>query len=324
MSEFADIAERIEWPDHQAEQAARAAAAGMGALDQLVEWICGVQADAVPHPVERARLVVVAADHGIAAAGVSAQLDEATARGADDLRTGRGRLACLAALTGVGVRVVDAATSARIDIEDALTPVELDAAVRTGISVADEEIDSGADLLVVGAMGAGATTAASTLVSVLTNIEPIKAVGRGSGIDDAAWMRKATAIRDARRRGWPHRFDPLELLRVVGGADLATLSALLLQAAARRTPVLIDGLVVTAAAAITSAVQPRAARWWRAAQLTSEPAHRLALTKLGLDPVLELGVNHGDGTGGLLVLPLLRAAISARLAIEEDGRSAHV
>jgi nicotinate-nucleotide--dimethylbenzimidazole phosphoribosyltransferase len=324
VSEFTDIADQVEWPDHQAEQAARTAATGMGALDQLVEWLCGVQSDAVPHPIERARLVVVAADHGIAAAGVSAQLDDATVRAADELRAGRGRLAALAALTEVGVRVVDVATSGRIDIEDALSPAELDAAVQIGISVADQEIDSGADLLVVGAIGVGATTAASTMVSALTNTEPIKTVGRGSGIDDAAWMRKATAIRDARRRGWPHRNTPLELLRVVGGTDLAVLSALVLQAAARRTPVLIDGLVVTAAAAITSAVQPRAARWWRAAQLTSEPAHQLALTRLGLEPVLELGLTHGDGTGGLLVLPLLRAAISARMTIDADGRSPHV
>ena len=324
MSEFADIAERVEWPDHQAEQAARAAAAGMGALDQLVEWICGVQADAVPHPVERARLVVVAADHGIAAAGVSAQVDGATARVVGELRAGRGRLAALAELTHVGVRVVEAATSGRIDIEDALTPAELDAAVRIGVSVADQEIDSGADLLIVGAIGVGATTAASTIVSALTNTEPIKTVGRGSGIDDAAWMRKATAIRDARRRGWPHRNAPLELLRVVGGTDLAVLSALLLHAAARRTPVLIDGLVATAAASITSAVQPRAARWWRAAQLTPEPAHQLALTRLGLEPLLDLGLASGDGTGGLLVLPLLRAAIGARLSIDADGQSPHV
>jgi nicotinate-nucleotide--dimethylbenzimidazole phosphoribosyltransferase len=136
----------------------------------------------------------------------------------------------------------------------------------------------------------------------------VKVIGRGGGIDDETWMRKTTAVRDARLRAWKQRPDPLALLSVAGGTDVAAMVGFLLRAASRRTPVLLDGVVATAAALVAQDLQARCVRWWRVAQRTSEPAQAVALRRLGLEPILDLGVQAGDGTGGLLALPVLRAA----------------
>ncbi|WP_181782979.1 nicotinate-nucleotide--dimethylbenzimidazole phosphoribosyltransferase, partial [Pseudonocardia pini] len=157
-------------------------------------------------------------------------------------------------------------------------------------------------------LGVGATTAASTLVAAVTGAEPVAVVGRGAGIGDNAWMRKAVAIRDALRRAKPHVHDPHALLRTVGGADLAVLTGFLVQAALRRTPVLLDGLVVGAAALLADDLAPGAHQWWLAAQQSPEPAMTLVLQHLQLVPVLDLQIRLGDGTGAVAVLPLVQAA----------------
>lgn len=152
--------------------------------------------------------------------------------------------------------------SGRIDREDALTAAEVERTIGIGRSLAEEEVNVGADLLVPATVGAGATTPASVLVAALAGVEPVAVVGRGSGIDDAGWMRKAAAIHDALRRARPHGREPLALLRVVGGVDLAVLTGFLAQAAVRRTPVVLDGLVVGAAAMLAEELAPGARRWW--------------------------------------------------------------
>src|SRR4029079_7449542 len=167
----------------------------------------------------------------------------------------------LAPVSETSVRVVDAGgaapsdhrfhireSSGRIDREDALTAEEAERGVEAGRALADEEIDSGADLLVPAAIGVGATTPASTIVAALTGAEPVAVVGRGTGIDDAGWMRKAAAIRDALRRARPVVSDPAAVVRTAGGADIAAMAAFLAQAAVRRTPVILDGVVTGAAA----------------------------------------------------------------------------
>jgi len=178
--------------------------------------------------------------------------------------------------------------------------------VQAGIDVADDEIDSGTDLIVVGDLGVGATTVAAVLVSVITNTEPVKVVGRGggAGIDDNTWMRKTTAVRDARLRAWEVRAAPVDLLATAGGADVAAMVGFLIRAAVRRTPVLLDGVVAAAAALVVQELQPRCVRWWRAGQRTSEPAQAVALRRLGLEPILDLGVAAGDGSGALLAVPI--------------------
>lgn len=334
----------IDYPDSDSAHAAKVRqaeltkpAGSLGLLEELSIWASSVQGQCPPHSFERTRVVVFAGDHGIAAAGVSAYPPKVTAQMVGNILAGGAAVSVLAAAADAGVRVVDMSVDAdtsqevsrydisrydisrykvrrstgRIDTEDALTANEAERAIEAGIRVADEEIDAGAELLIAGDLGIGNTTPASVLVSVLTDTEPIKVVGRGTGIDDAGWIRKCAAIRDARRRAWPHRDDLSRLLAIAGGADLAAMTGFLLQAANRRTPVLLDGLVVSAAALTAQLGNPRVVRWFQAAHLSAEPAHDLALRRLGLTPVLDLGMRLGEGTGALVALPILRAATRA-------------
>jgi nicotinate-nucleotide--dimethylbenzimidazole phosphoribosyltransferase len=265
--------------------------------------------------------VVVVADHGIAAAGVSADPADATHTQMAAVRDHSAPVTVLAPVSETSVRVVDAGgaapsddrfhireSSGRIDREDALSAEEAERGVEAGRALADEEIDSGADLLIPASIGVGATTPASTIVAALTATEPVAVIGRGSGIDDAGWMRKAAAVRDALRRAKPVAHDPLALLQVAGGADLAVLTGFCLQAAVRRTPVLLDGLVVGAAAVLADVMAPGAREWWLAAQQSPEPAMAIVLTRLGLTPLVDLGVRLGDGTGAAAVVPLVQMA----------------
>ncbi len=318
-------------PDAEARRAAVARHAALavptGALGTLAElgvWLAAAQGLCPPRPPAQARIIVAAADHGIAAAGVSADPPGATSAQVESVREHRAPVTVLAPTSEASVRLVDVAVDAasedrfhiregsgRIDREDALTAEEAARGLEAGRALADEEIDSGADLLVPASIGVGATTPASTVVAALTRTEPVAVVGRGSGIDDAGWMRKAAAVRDALRRAKPHAGDPLGLLRVAGGADLAVLTGLCLQAAIRRTPVLLDGLVVGAAALLAEALAPGARQWWLAAQRSPEPAMAVVLDRLELTPIVDLGIHLGDGTGAAAVLPLLQ--MSARL-----------
>lgn len=297
---------------------------GLGRLAELGCWLAAVQGGIPPRPPARPRVVAVAADHGIAGAGVSAHPAEHTAALVAAVRDNTAPLAVLAPVAGVSVRLVDVglaaetpgadpghrvrAGSGRIDRADALTPDEVDRAVAVGRLLADEEVDAGADLLLPAAIGVGSTTPAAVLVAALLVVEPVAVVGRGSGIDDQGWMRKAVAVRDALRRSRPHGRDPLALLGAVGGADVAVLTGLLAQAALRRTPVLLDGPVPLVAALLADELAPGAKAWWRLAAAPAEPAARRAADHLGLDPVLDLDLRIGDGTGAVAVVPLLRMA----------------
>ena len=326
-------------PDVDARRAAVARHAELavpdGALGRLAElgvWLAAAQGKCPPRPPSRARVVVIAGDHGVAAAGVSAQAAGATLRQVMSVHQQSAPVSVLARTAGTSVRVVDVAldhdvavdsmsggyrvrrTSGRIDREDAMTEEETERAFAVGRRLADEEVDAGADLLVPASLGVGATTPASTLVAALTGSEPVAVVGRGSGIDDNAWMRKAAAVRDALRRGKPHIREPLTLLQVVGGADIAALAGFCLQAALRRTPVLLDGLVVGAAALVADELRLGARDWWLLAQRSPEPAMALVADHLDLEPVLDLGIRLGDGTGAAAVVPLLQ--MSARLLAE--------
>jgi len=331
---FTDAAGEVADPEPAAGQAARlrqqrlaVPAGSLGALEELAVWAAGVQGRCPPENFDGARTVLFAADHGIAEAGVTG----AGVTGAGSPTTQRlvelvdaGRAPVNAMAAGVPVRVVDVAVAAdtggvrwaykvrqasgRIDREDALSPDETAAAITAGMTVADEEIEAGADLLLVGNLGTAANTPASALVAVLTDTEPARVIGWGDGIDDAGWMRKCAAVRDARRRAWPYRDDPLRLVAVAGGADLAALTGFLVRAASRRVPVLLDGLVACTAALLAQLACPRVVRWCLAGQQSGEPAHELALRRLGLTPVLRLGVELDQGAGALLALPVLRAA----------------
>ncbi|TKG71464.1 nicotinate-nucleotide--dimethylbenzimidazole phosphoribosyltransferase [Prauserella endophytica] len=302
-------------------------AGSLGRLEDLGAWIAACQGQSPPRPLKRTRVVVLAGDHGIAAKGVSAYKPEVTRQLLAAARSGGGALNVLADVAGAGLRVEDIAVdsaedgefkvrrgSGSIDVEDALTADEAEAAVRAGMRLADAEVDAGADLLVPADLGVGVTTPASTLVAALTGTEPVAVIGRGSGIDDNGWMRKAVAVRDALRRARPALSDPMELLRTAGGADLAAMAGFLAQAAVRRTPVLLDGLASAAAAMVAEELAPGSRSWWLATHRSTEPAQGLALDHLDLEPVVDLGIRLGNGVGATAVLPLLTA--SARLLTE--------
>jgi nicotinate-nucleotide--dimethylbenzimidazole phosphoribosyltransferase len=170
-------------------------------------------------------------------------------------------------------------------------------------------------------MGIGNTTAATALIAAMTGAEPVVAVGRGTGIDDAAWSRKTAAVRDALYRTGERRSDPVALLAACGGADLAAIAGFCAQAAVRRTPLLLDGVVVTAAALVAERMAPGARSWWRAGHRSPEPAHGLALSELDLEPIIDLGLRLGEGTGAAMSLPILRAAVSLLASMATFGEA---
>lgn len=299
----------------------------LGLLEALSIWVSACQGVCPPKQFDRARVVVFAGDHGVARSGVSAYPPEVTAQMVANIDSGGAAINVLAGVGGATVRVVDVSvdadplsgpigahkirrSSGDIAIEDALTEDETIAAIEAGRRIADDEVDAGADLLIAGDMGIGNTTAATVLIAALTNTEPVLVVGRGTGIDDAGWMRKTAAVRDALYRVYPERFDPVAILRIGGGADLAAMAGFLAQAAIRRTPVLLDGVVVTAAALVAERLAPGARGWWQAGHRSTEPAHALALTQLELVPIVDLGMRLGEGTGAAVALPIVRAAIA--------------
>ncbi len=300
----------------------------LGRLEDLSVWVASCQGHCPPKQFERVRAVVFAGDHGVAAAGVSAYPPEVTGQMVANIAAGGAAINALADVAGATVRVADLAvdadplsqeigahkvrrSSGDISTEDALTGQQTSAAIDAGRQIADQEVDAGADLLIAGDMGIGNTTAATVLIAALTGIEPVAAVGYGTGIDDAGWARKTAAVRDALFRAEPVLSDPVALLRCCGGADLAAMAGFCAQAAVRRTPLLLDGLAVTAAALVAERLAPGARLWWQAGHLSTEPAHALALAQLGLDPILDLRMRLGEGTGATLAVPVLRAAVAA-------------
>ncbi|WP_307873895.1 nicotinate-nucleotide--dimethylbenzimidazole phosphoribosyltransferase [Frankia sp. AgB1.9] len=319
---------------------------GLGRLAEVSVWIAAAQGESPPRPITRARALLLAADHGVAAAGLYPWPAGATARRAAAVATGGSPLAVLARRADVGLRVVDVAIAdsagpagapaaaaptdgyrvrggnGRIDQEDALTVPELDLAFATGRRLADEEIDGGADLLVAGALGVGADTAAAVVVAALRDLEPIDVVDRGDGTDDERWMLRTAAIRDALRRARPFASDPRSVLRVAGGADLAALAGLLVQAASRRTPVIIDGAPGCAAALAAERIAPGARAWWLVGAESGDPAAKHVVGALGLRPLVDLSTRADDGTGALAAAALVIDAVET--AIDLDAAAATV
>ena len=320
-------------PAHTVSEEARARqltltkpAGSLGRLEELGAWISACQGVCPPRALERARVVVFAGDHGIAEHGVSAYPQAVTLQMADNIVGGGAAVSVLARQARATVRVADMAMSAErpgglddhkirrssgaIDREDALTENEVRAAIAAGRRIADEEVDSGADLLIAGDLGIGNTTPGTVLACLVTGREPVELVGRGTGIDDEGWMRKTSAIRDAMFRASGDVRDPVAMLRKVAGADIAAMAGFLAQAAVRRTPCILDGSVVTAGALMAEALAPGSRQWWVAGHRSAEPAHSAALTYLSLEPILEHSMRLGEGSGAVAALPVVHNAVA--------------
>jgi nicotinate-nucleotide--dimethylbenzimidazole phosphoribosyltransferase len=211
-----------------------------------------------------------------------------------------------------------------IDRADALSAADCRYALRAGQIIADVEIDAGADLLIVGDMGIGNTTPAAAVIAATFGLTADQVVGRGTGIDDVRLLRKSEVIAAALRRVGDRAADPEVRLAALGAADFAATVGFLRTAARRGVPVLLDGIVSVAAAGVAEDLEPGMIAWCAAGHRSTEPAQQLALEKLGLEPILDLDLRLGEGTGALTALPVLRSAalLLAEVALLEDLLSA--
>jgi nicotinate-nucleotide--dimethylbenzimidazole phosphoribosyltransferase len=196
--------------------------------------------------------------------------------------------------------------SGDISRQDALTPAELVAGLEAGAAIADEEILAGADLLIPGDMGIGNTTVAAAMVAAALGVTAEEVVGTGTGVSGVALLHKRAIIDLALSRSRPD--GPLGILLALGSADAAATVGFLIRAAARSTPVLLDGVYSGACALIASQLAPDAVDWWLAGHRSTEPSQRLALQELGLHPLLDLGMRLGEGSGAMVAVPLVRSA----------------
>jgi nicotinate-nucleotide--dimethylbenzimidazole phosphoribosyltransferase len=305
-------------PDEGAPEAAQErlasldlAGAGFGTLAEAVSFAAGVQSRPAPAPWTSVRVLLLHGDHeGGVAAGTPP--GDSTRR-ADQARAGEGALATLAAAAGASLQVVDAATAAPIEDGPALTPEAVEAALRYGWRLAEEAVDSGVDLIVLGSCGAGAPAAAAAVVAADTGAEPAALLGRvvtpGGGIDDNAWMVRCAAVRDALHRIRLSSRGARELLAELGGGDIAVATGILLGAAARRTPVLLDGPVGAAAGLVARDLAGQARHWCLLPDHGRHPTVKQAADVLGLDPVLDTQLDLGEGANALAVLPLLQSML---------------
>ena len=251
-------------------------------------------------------------------------------------RAGYGHLAALAEwVASIGapeagfrrVRGLVAGAPQHLETADAVGAelIELDlsadarAAFDAAVKLVDDEVDAGADLLLLAVPGFGADIAIAA--SVVTSTEPVKVLSRGAAATaPEEWMRLAGAVRDERRRCLMLRDRPDELLAAIGSARLAAAAGVAMRAAVRRTPLILDGPAAAVGALVAYEAAPRAVRWWCAADVGDDPVHDLALTRLGQRPVLGLGTSLGDGLAGLLAVPVLQTAV--RLATGEAAPEA--
>jgi adenosyl cobinamide kinase/adenosyl cobinamide phosphate guanylyltransferase/NaMN:DMB phosphoribosyltransferase len=296
------------------------AGSGLGTLAPVVRFAAGTQGQPVPRPWQSIRMFVLHADHdGDVAAGDS---PAASARRLAAVERGEGAWALLAGAAGADVQTVRCPGSgAAIEYADALRELDVETALAYGWQLAGSAVDAGTDLIVLGASGAGAEAAAVAVIVTATSGEAAALLGRviapGGRIDDAAWMRRCAAIRDALHRVRSRARDPQAVLGMLGGADHAVATGLLLGAVSRRTPVLLDGPVGVAAALVARDFGAQTRHWILLPDTGGHPAVRLGAEILGATPVLDLKLGLGEGATALAALPLLRSALTLAATLPE-------
>ncbi|MFF5171970.1 bifunctional adenosylcobinamide kinase/adenosylcobinamide-phosphate guanylyltransferase [Micromonospora sp. NPDC000089] len=296
--------------------------AGLGVLDRVVGFAAATQGTPTPAPWTNVRVLLLYGDHqGGAAAGT---LPGESARRAGQARAGRGALARLAAESGASLQVVDTPSSAPIEQEPALNGAAVESALRYGWRLAEEAADAGVRLLVLGACGAGTEAAAAAVLAATAGAEPPAVLGRvhtaDGEIDDAAWMVRCAAVRDALHRTRRSPRDAKDVLAELGGGDIAVATGVLLGATARRVPVLLDGPVGLAAGMVSRDLAGQARHWCLLADHGGHPAVRLAADVLGLNPLLDLRLDLGEGANALTALPLLRSVLALAAALPAHPR----
>lgn len=304
-------------------------AGALGDLEELSVRLAGVLGSEKPAP-RGVAVLVAAGDHGVARSGVSAYPPEVTpamvANFLADTPAGAGGAAvnAIARTVGAKVYVMDAGVNAdlpdhprltraavrrgtrNLQQEAAMTPEETEALILAGAALAGRAIDEGADFLVAGEMGIGNTTPAAAITARLLGADPAEVTGRGTGVDDERLAHKVGVVREA--LGRTPTTDPLEVLAEFGGFEIAAMLGIMLQAAAQRKVVILDGFVEGSAALIGVALAPHLRDYLFAAGECAERGHAAQLRSLGLKPMFNLGLRLGEGTGGVLAAPLLLSA----------------
>jgi nicotinate-nucleotide--dimethylbenzimidazole phosphoribosyltransferase len=299
----------------------------LGRLERLAVQVAGIAGTERPR-LDHKGIVVMAADHGVVAEGVSAYPAAVTAQMVRNFAAGHAAINVLARQARATVRIVDVGVagtlppdlavvhrkvafgSANMALGPALSFEEMVAAIRVGLDVVDPRMFSDLDVVCLGEMGIGNSTAAAAIVAALAQVPPSHVTGRGTGIDDATWHHKVDVVERALRINQPSASDALDVLRKVGGLDIAGLVGVAIGAAARRAVVVVDGFIATAAALIATDLCPPLRPYLVAAHRSTEVGHRAALERLELEPLLALDMRLGEGTGAALALPVLDAALA--------------
>ncbi len=299
----------------------------LGLLEEVACRMAAIQGSLRP-VVRRKWVVVAAADHGVTAEGVSPYPAEVTAQMVANFLRGGAAINVLASAAGAELVIVDAGVGAPVPGEtsrlrrvDGARPASNIARgpamsrehaarlIAYGAALAGELSLRGADIVAPGDMGIGNSTAAAALTAVFTRLPPAQVTGRGTGLDDAGLVRKTAVVERALQINHPDPADGLGALAAVGGCEIACLAGLILGAAERRVVVALDGFISTAAALVAQAIAPRIADYAFASHISPEPGHRAALEKLGLRPMLDLGMRLGEGTGAALGMQVIDAAV---------------
>ncbi len=299
----------------------------LGRLMDLAEDLAGMTCAMAP-PVGRKAVVTMAGDHGVAASGVSAYPQEVTRQMVHNFVAGGAGINALAGCVGARVQVVDmgvkadlsalegdiiikkvGAGTANIAEGPAMTPDQARCAVESGIEIA-YEMGQEVDVFGTGEMGIGNTTPSSAIVSVLTGSPVEEVTGRGTGIDDEQLRKKIEAIHTAIDVNQPDPADGLDVLAKVGGFEIGGLAGLIIGIAAQNKPVVVDGFISTAAALIADSLAPHARDYMIAAHRSVERGHRFMQERLGKEPLLDLNLRLGEGTGAALAMNLVEAAAS--------------
>lgn len=298
----------------------------LGRLEELSIQLAGMKANPFPS-VERKAVIVMAADHGVTSEGVSAYPSEVTAQMVLNFLRGGAAINVLARQAGARVTVVDIGVTAefapmpglvqrkvRCGTRNqaqgpAMTRAEAEQAIQVGIDVLEEEAARGLDIVATGDMGIGNTTASSAIAAVVTGVPVSQVVGRGTGIDDGGLQRKIHVIEQALAVNNPDASDAMDILQKVGGLEIAGLAGVMIAAARRRIPVVVDGFISTAAALIAVGLAPHARDYLISAHQSVEVGHQAMLRHLHLTPLLHLNMRLGEGTGAVLAFSLIESSV---------------
>lgn len=297
----------------------------LGQLEVMVKQLGGIQGTSEPE-IRGKAVLLMAGDHGVVEEGVSAFPQEVTPQMVYNFLNGGAAINVLSRQAGAEVICTDVGVAFPLEPQElmrrrvrngtanmakgpAMTREEAITALLTGAAVAREAIERGINVLATGDMGIGNTTPSSAIVAVYTGLEIAKVVGRGTGIDDEALAHKRQVIGQALAVNLPNPEDPLDVLAKVGGLEIAAIAGAVLQAAAARTAIVIDGFISTAGALIAAKLAPKSTLYMIPSHGSVEPGHRSALRELGLEPLLNLNMRLGEGTGAALTFYLLEASI---------------